>query len=267
MSIPRAPIRISDLGELPEPTDHTMLSLSTSKDAQVPTGINPLRFAIFYRTGHTSNAWGVKVENKGDAYVYCRDHMKGQKTSLHASGKQHISISPTRWTGPNLTEKRFSNQWHEPSEGIATFKLVFPPWGIQLNEQARNRFQSLWKKTNVYIEGHHEFLTVVSFLIVGDNVTVQKQGGFPGFVVAELPLRHEKKLVVVADWTPEDGFRNLIHRMLPRLPIAEDMRGVLADRRGEPLTLCVSGNCGSENSVYMVTFPVVYSSSGPDTSM
>ncbi len=266
MSIPRGPIRLSELGDLPPPSDYTMFSLSTSRDAQVPTGINPIRFAVLYRTGHTSNAWGVKVEATGDAYIYCRDNMKGQKISLHASGKQHISISPSRWTGPNLSEKQFLNQWHEPSDGIATFKLVFPPWGIQLSDKDRDGFKSIWGKTDIYIEGHHELLTVVSFFICGDNLTVEKQGAFPGFIVGELPLRASRKLVIVAEWTPQADFRSLIDRSLGRVPLAEDMQGVLANRRGQPLTLCVTGNCPPENSVYMVTFPVVVSNSHSEKS-
>ena len=266
MSTSRGPVRVSDLGELPQPSDHTMFSLSTSQDAQVPTKINPVRFAILYRTGHTSNSWGVRVEDTGDAYIYCRDNMKGQKVSLHASGIQHITISPNRWTGPNLTEKQFFNRWHEPNDDIATFKLVFPPWGVRLSAKDRDDFSSIWNKTDIYIEGHHELLTVVSFFIGGDNITVKKQDAFPGFILAELPLRPKKTLVIVAEWTPQAGFKDLIDNSLRRIAITENMRGVLEDRRENPLALCVTGNCGPENSVYMVTFPAILSSSDPEKS-
>ena len=57
-----------------------------------PKRTSPIHFAVQMKNGLTSNAWGVRVENTGDAYIYCRDSMKGQKVSLHASGKQHISF-------------------------------------------------------------------------------------------------------------------------------------------------------------------------------
>ena len=53
-------MRITDSNDLPPPNDRTMFSLSTSEAAQVPTKINPIRFAILYRNGRTSNVWGVK---------------------------------------------------------------------------------------------------------------------------------------------------------------------------------------------------------------
>ena len=80
------------------------------------------------------------------------------------------------------------NQWHEPDEGIATFRLVFPSWGIQLDEEQREKFQSTWMKTDIFVEGHLEFLTVVSFYVVSDKVRLRKRGSFPGFQLGELPL-------------------------------------------------------------------------------
>ena len=44
---------------------------------EIPIRKSPIRFAIQMKSGLTSNAWGVHVENTGDAYIYCRDNMKG----------------------------------------------------------------------------------------------------------------------------------------------------------------------------------------------
>ena len=256
MSTSTQPMLPTDVSQLPPPSDHTMFSLSTSEQAQVPTKKNPIRFAVLYRNGNTSNAWGVQVENTGDGYIYCRDNMKGQKVSLHASGKQHISIDPKSPSAINLTQKQFMNQWHEPDERIATFRLVFPSWGIQLNEEQRSKFKSTWIKTDIFIEGHHEFLTIVSFYILSDKVSLQKRGEFPGFQLGELPLRSGKKLAIIAEWEPERGFKTVIENGLKRV---HPSGNVMEDHLGKALAACITGNCAAPNSVYMVNFPTIFS--------
>ena len=252
---PNRPMRLTDVSQLPPPSDYTMFSFSTSEEAQVPTKKNPIRFAVQYRNGRTSNAWGVQARDTGDAYIYCRDNMKGQKVSLHASGKQHISIDPRLPSTANLTEKQFMNQWHEPDEGIATFRLIFPSWGIQLDEEQREKFKSTWMKTDIFIEGHHEFLTVVSFHVISDKVRLRKRSEFPGFQLGELSLRVGKKLAITADWEPERGLKTLMESALKQFPPNMD---IIKDYLGKTLAVCVTGNCAAPNSVYMVSFPVIY---------
>ena len=252
------PMRLTDLNELPAPSDRTMFSLSRSNVAQIPTKINPIRFTVLYRNGNTSNAWGVRVKNTGDAYIYCRDHMRGQEVSLHASGKQHISIDPNTRSTANLTQKQFMNQWHQPDEVIATFKLVFPPWGIQLNKEQRDKFRPTWDKNDIYIEGHHEFLTVVSFYIVNERAKYQRKDKYPGFLLGELPLKIGKKLAITAEWEPEQGLRANIENALRQSPPEKNL---IEDHLSHTLTACVTGNWGSPNSVFMVTLPIIYSKS------
>ena len=254
------PVLITDLDQLPPPSDRTMFQLSTSKEAQVPTAKNPIRFAVLYRNWHTSNAWGVKVEDTGDGYIYCRDNMKGQKVSLHASGKQHISIDPKSPNAVNLTQKQFLNQWHEPGEGIATFRLIFPPWGIQLNEKQHEKFRSTWAKNDIYIEGHQGFLTVVSFYIVRKEAILKKRGDFPGFLLGELPLKVGRKLAITAEWEFERGLKSTIENALRRSASFVD---TIKHHPGRTLAACVTGECGSPNSIYMVSFPVLYSDPTP----
>ena len=254
------PMRLTDLNELPSPSDRTMFSLSMSKEAQVPTEKNPIRFAVLYRNGCTSNAWGVKVEKTGDGYIYCRDNMKGQEVSLHASGKQHISIDPKCRSTANLTQKQFMNQWYQPDEGIATFRLVFPPWGIQLDEEQRDKFRSTWNKNDIFIEGHHEFLTVVSFYIINERARFQGKDKSPGFLLGELPLKLGKKLAITAEWELEQGFRAKIENALGQSP---PKKNLIENHLGQTLAACVTGNCGAPNSVYMVNFPIIYSETMP----
>ena len=260
MSTSVGPMRLTDFNELPSPSDRTMFSISRSKEAQVPTKINPIRFAVLYRNGHTSNAWGVRVKNTGDAYIYCRDNMKGQEVSLHASGKQHISIDPNSRSTANLTQKQFMNQWYQPDEGIATFKLVFPPWGIQLNEEQRDELKSTWDENDIFIEGHHEFLTIVSFYIINERARYQRKDKLPGFLLGELPLKIGRKLAITAEWQAERGLRANIETALGQSPPEKNL---IENHLGQSLAVCVTGNWGSPNSVYMVNFPIIYSETMP----
>ena len=122
--------KLSGLKDIPPPDDKTMFSIQS---IELPARKGPLRFAVLYRDWTTSNAWGVRVEKLGDAYIYCRDSMREQAISLHSSGKQHIRLKPTKSTLkealPQIVNDKFMNQWWEPPEGIATFRLVFPPLG------------------------------------------------------------------------------------------------------------------------------------------
>ena len=152
------------------------------------------------------------------------------------------------------------NQWHEPDEGIATFRLVFPPWGIQLNEDQREQSKSTWAKTDIFIEGHHEYLTVVSFYIVRENATLQKRGEFPGFQLGELVLKVGKKLAITAEWEPERGSKTNIENALRRSPPEKNL---FQDHLGQTLAACVTGHCGASTSVYLVHFPVIYSNPSP----
>ena len=125
--------------------------------------------------------------------------MKSQEVSRHASGKQHISVDPTTQNIANVTHKEFMNRWHEPEEGIATFRLIFPPWGIQLDDEQRNNVNSTWEKNDIFIEGHLKLLMVVSFYIINEKAKFQQKGEFPGFLLGELPLKVGKKLTITAD--------------------------------------------------------------------
>ena len=249
-------MRLTDLNQLPPPDDHTMFTIRDGAAGELPIKQNPIRFAILYRNGCTSNPWGVRIQPTGDAYIYRRDNMQDEHISLHASGKQHITIYPKSPTSSDLSEKQFMNRWYEPDEGTATFRLVFPWWGTQINEEQRNRYKSKWKKNDVFIEGHLKFLTIVAFWIVREQVNLQKKGKFLGFVLGELPLTSGKKLVITAEWEPERSFQSVIKKGLRQVALTEDFSD---HDMGETLDMCMTGYIGSPDSVYMVNFPVIHS--------
>lgn len=68
------------------------LDLSGSQ-TEFPLTNGPINFAVLHQDG-LSHRWGVQVSPKGDAYIYNRDIKDGEKVSLHASGRQHVTMPP-----------------------------------------------------------------------------------------------------------------------------------------------------------------------------
>ena len=62
-------------------------------DLGLPLTTNPINFSAMLENGLSANAWGVCVEKSGDIFIYCRDHMKQVKISLHKSGMQFVAFN------------------------------------------------------------------------------------------------------------------------------------------------------------------------------
>ena len=222
---------------------------------ELPLKKSPIRFAVLWKNGQTSNTWGVRVEKEGDVYIYCRDNMKEVKISLHKSGKQHISFS--KGSGIEMTPgSRFWNQWWEPLHGkqaIPSFKLYFPSWGTRLSEKERDKAKSKWEKNQILIEADDEHLTAITFIVLDKGTTLTKQDdGLPSCPIGVLPLHSGKKLCVIAGFQPEGNLRQ-------NAKIAvEDMNNrnlPLEEHAGKILHTCVTGD-NQDGYAYMVTFPV-----------
>lgn len=225
---------------------------------KLPIRESPVNFAAFAGDGtFTSNAWGVRVMKTGDAYIYCRDNLQGQAISLHRSGKQHIRIQGST---PSLEEKTFLNQWWEPEHpnqnAVATFRLVFPAWGIWLDAEKRGEAKaSTWSKNDVLVEVRPGFLTVVSFVIVDAGTRITKaKGSHPSAPIAILHLRSGKTLCVIAGTEPEpDGYQDRIKQSI----LTGIDSSTLEDHMGEVLHMTATG-WQANNSAFMVNFPVVF---------
>lgn len=193
-------------------------------------------------------AGGVNTNNKGDAYIYCRDNPEAEKVSLHASGRQHISIASATAERAGV-ESRFGPVWSQPEfeqNAIATFSLLFPPWGVGMSPGA-----SEVTKDELMIVGHGEKMVVVSFFIV--DSTKNMRGEMPHFAFGQLQLQTDKTLHVIA-WKEDQN--NLMERIKNVFPEASLMASKL--NLGErDLTLCVQGY-RKPNSAYLVTVPVHY---------
>ena len=226
-----------------------VLSLSPNKkEFEFPLKTGPINFSVLRSDGLLSNRWGVTRNNKGDAYVYCRDNPNAEKISLHVSRRQHISIRSE--TAKRIgAEGRFGNVWSEPEfEGtaIATFSLVFPPWGVGIRPNSLGV-----KRDEFLIVGHREKLVVVSFFIVDSDKKMQ--GSSPHFVLGQLPLRPGKTLYIIALKEQQNNLKDRIRGIFPHVSHSfYEMQAAESD-----YTLCVQGYRGP-NSAYIVTVPVHY---------
>ncbi len=224
---------------------------------ELPLRTDTIRFAVKRKSGLTSNSWGVRVERKGDAYIYCRDAMKDQKISLHASGKQHISFNENAPSMRSYTGDRFMNQWREPQhtqKAVPTIRLLFPPWGLSLNAEQRGKVQTVWDKNDVLIPGDDEMVTVVSFVIIDDGTRLRKEKGSPPSApFGVLRLRPGRSLCVIAGYEPEGNLREKVDEALKEIASTTDPKQL----EGEDLTICLTGYA-VENSIFMLPLSARY---------
>ena len=230
-----------------------VVSLSRrNRKFELPLTQGPVNFSVLRSDGKFSNRWGVDIGGKGDAYVYCRDNPSAEKVSLHASGRQHISIRSeiAKSVGDS---SRFRNVWSEPefdTDAIATFSLLFPPWGVGLDV---TEYSTQIKKDELLIVGHKENLIVVAFFIV--DTGKKMRGRVPHIVLGQLPLKKDKTLHVIAWKEPQGNLKDQVRSVFPHASQGLSQVGV---DDGE-YALCVQGY-RQPNSAYMVVVPVHYTS-------
>ena len=232
---------------------------SSEKDLKLPLERTPARFAVLKKDGSVSNTWGVNIENSGDAYIYCRDNMKGQKISLHRSGKQHISFDESVTKLPHFSGSRFMNQWQEPEfedNAVPTFCLLFPNWGIELTRKQVTDAESKWKKNELFIIGHEKEMTVVSFYVVDEGRKMVYRGDRSVISLCRVPLKPGKILHVFAERQREGDLRALIEEKA--FPHAGAFLSNQKLQKGS-YCLAVTGQRGEHREThYMVTFSVDY---------
>lgn len=228
-------------------------------DVRIPVRDGPIRFAVLMPDGCTSNSWRVWIETSG-AYICCRDNIQEIKISLHRSGRQHIAFRTE--TGIEMTPgSRFWNQWHEPpqqSPTIPSFKLVFPPWGVRLTGEHRNKTRSIrqkWEDNQILLKGDAELLTVVSFFVLDEAPNFESTANCGPIVIGILPFDHGKSLYVVANAEPERDLAPVVQQGLSRIDpeLAQKLLGIQGED-SSPVA-CLSGE-SSEGYTYMVVVPV-----------
>ena len=221
--------------------------------AGLPIRKPPINFSVFRTDGLFSKRWGVNTNGKGDAYIYCRDDPDREKVSLHASGRQHISLS-----GKALDEQhdggRVGPVWIEPdfSDGaVATFSLIFPPWGLGIKPKPRKRY-----KDELLIVGHREKFIVIRFFVV--EVQKNLKGSMPHVLLGKLPLAAEKELQISACKDPDNGLMERIKKStFPEIASTFHALGHKANIQNEDIVLDLVGFLGP-NSAFMLSVPVKY---------
>lgn len=235
------------------------IQVVSASEKELPVDAAPVRFAVLMKDRALSNSWGINVENTGDAYIYCRDNMKGQKVSLHRSGKQHISLDASIARLPQFAgATRFMNQWSEPEfedHAVATFYLLFPNWGVRLGADQIRKTENTWRKNELLIIGHEKDMTVVAFYIVDNDRSMTYRGKGSCIALSRLPLRPGKILHVYAWREPDDG-ELLTKIQESAFPHAAQTFARTNVREGS-YCMSVTGERGETH--YMVTFPVIYS--------
>ena len=232
-----------------------VLSISPEgRDFSFPLKETPINFSVLKSDGLLSNRWGVKTSKKGDTYVYCRDVPDAEKISLHASGRQHISMTDEMAERVGA-DSRFGNVWEEPeftSEAVATFSLVFPPWGIGIDPHLEEI-----TKDELLIVGHKERLVVVGFLILDATKTLRVR--MPHFSLGRLPLGPDKTLHIMAWKEPQKNLKEEIQRVLPQVSHTSAQLGL---GEGE-YTLRIQAYRG-RNSAFMMVVPIRYTPQSND---
>lgn len=191
-------------------------------EIEFPLTKGPVNFSVMSDCG-LSVRWGVTVERKGDVYIYDRDVKDAEKVSLHASGRQHIAVTPETAIRVG-TSSRFGLRWTEPvfeQGALPAFSILFPPWGVK-----DMRPESLAKrKAELLIVGHVEKTVVVGFFVMKSERILQVNA--PHFVIAKLPMGNQKTLHVVAWKESEKDLRTVLQAALEQtatpLPDIDDL--------------------------------------------
>ncbi len=225
-----------------------VVSVSRNKTPVLPLSRSPLNFSVLRSDGLFSNRWGVSTSKYGDVYVYCRDAPNTEKISLHTSGEQHISIT-SKVAAELGIQNRYGPVWTQPEfeqQAIATFTLLFPPWGVGIAPE----IQEITKDELVII-GHKEKIVVVSFFIADSSRNMQSQ--LPHFILGRLALQQGRTLHVIAWKEPQNDLLDKVRAVFPQASQTLFELGL-----GEQdYNLNVQG-FREPNSAYLVTVPVHY---------
>ena len=234
-----------------DPDRVQVISLSqVKKQLRFPLTQGPIRFSMLGPEGSVSSRWGVKTSNHGDAYIYCRDPAAAghpaPKVSLHASGRNHISITPEIQTVPDAGH-RFAEVWTRPEiedETIASFSLLLPPYR-HLHPPHR-----MGAKDELLLVGSSKRIVVVGFYVTASAVDVSHT--MPTFRIGKLPLPPSEVLHVVAwkETAPAD--------------LADQIRGAMAAMTAAQFRIdagchmmCLQGY-RAPNSAYMMPVPILH---------
>ena len=235
----------------------------TGQNLRLPLTANPINFSALRENGLSANAWGVRVEKQGDIYIYCRDHMKEIKISLHKSGRQFVAF--TRESGITMTAaNRQWHQWSEPdhhddSSFVPTFDLMLPSWGLSLSQETRDTNSAVWNSNHIFIAATEDpIATTVSFVIKNSDVdlTPGPSENWPYLPIGVLDAGPGKRLWLCVRYRAEGNMKEYAREVFRGANDHTKLKAELGKPpSGETFTLC-AGGFDSEGVAYLLPFPI-----------
>ena len=229
----------------------------------LPLTTNPLNFSAMRENGLSANAWGVRVKEVGDIYIYCRDHMKEIKVSLHKSGRQFVAF--TKQSDIKMTRgSRLWHRWSEPnhhddSSIVPTFNLFLPSWGLSLSQETRDTNRGVWDNNHIFIAGTEDpVATIVSFVIKNSDVDLSPgpSEDWPYLPIGILDARPGKKLWLCVQYRAEGSMKEYAREIVAGAnDHPETIAALQSPPTGETYSLC-AGGFDSEGVAFMLPFPV-----------
>lgn len=230
---------------------------------RLPLATNPLNFSAMRENGLSANAWGTRVDKQGEIYIYCRDHMREIKISLHASGTQFVAFrkeSGIKMTGDSRLWHRWSEPNHQDDSSIVpTFNLLLPSWGLSLSQETRDTNRRVWDSNHIFIAGTEDpVATIVSFVIKNSDVDLSPgpSEDWPFLPIGVLDTRFGKRLWVCVQYRDEGNMKMSAREVIASANEHTKIKAELEKPSdGETFTLC-AGGFDSEGVAYMLPFPV-----------
>ena len=232
-------------------------------DLGLPLTTNPINFSAMLENGLSANAWGVCVEKSGDIFIYCRDHMKQVKISLHKSGMQFVAFtkeSDIKMTGNSRLWHRWSEpEHHDDSSLVPTFNLQLPSWGLALSQETRDANGGVWDDNHIFIAATEDpIATTVSFVIKNSdvNLTPGPSENWPFLPIGVLDASPGKKLWLCVQYRDEGNMKENVREIVAHTNGDAEMTAALERPPiGETFSIC-TGGFDSEGVAYMLPFPV-----------
>ena len=235
----------------------------TGQNLKVPLTTNPINFSALRENSLSANAWGVRVEKHGDIYIYCRDHMKEIKISLHKSGRQYVAF--TSQSGINMTgASRQWHQWSEPehhgdSSFVPTFDLMLPSWGLSLSQEIRDANSRVWDSNHIFIAATEDpIATIVSFVIKNSDVDLAlgPSENWPYLPIGVLDARPGKRLWLCVHYRAEGSMKKYARGVVAGANNHTEMTAALEKRHNYEIFSLCAGGFDSEGVAYLLPFPV-----------
>ena len=206
-----------------------------SEAVQVPLVLplrqGPIRFAVGYPDGSTSNSWRFWA-HKRDVYIACRDNFQEAKVSLHASGRWRMGFTEQAIEkNPPLIppgRNRAWDVWDEPPpqlpQTVVAFKIVFPNSELLITPEQRT--SKLWQNViciDIWKLLPPDWMTVITLFVTTGDIHLRHERD-PSFRIASLDIGQGKYAQLVAHGDPEGDIHDVMKKSSEGCPVLSEER-------------------------------------------